>query len=236
MKKSFFYLICLTAVIFLTINCLGVKDQAPPEVAFIQNNLVISPNNDGVQDTLDFDLTFKEQSFIRYWKLEIYNDKKEAVKLFESDEKLDAQINKIIIPNKNIIIPRKLSWDGKDNSGKLCPDGTYTFKFFAMDNKKNVTKAEGDFGMIILDTDKPEVKSTLSDKIYSPDNDGNKEKMQIKINIIKEKVDNLFAAVTDAKKDQKDSKQTWSVDIIDEKGNVVKTYNFTEKGAHDIEW
>jgi len=236
MKKSFFYLICLTAVIFLAFNCLGVKDQAPPEVNFIQNNLVISPNNDGVQDTLDFDLTFKEQSFIRYWKLEIYNDKKEAVKLFESDEKFDTQYSKIIIPNKNIIIPRKLTWDGKDNSGKLCPDGTYTFKFFAMDNKKNVTKAEGDFGMIILDTDKPEVKSTLSGKIYSPNNDGNKDKMQIKINIIKEKVDNLFAAVTDAKKDQKDSKQTWSVDIIDEKGNVVKTYNFTEKGAHDIEW
>lgn len=236
MKKSFFYLFCSMAVIFLVINCLGVKDLSPPEVNFIQNNLVISPNNDGVQDTLDFDITFKEQSFIRYWKLEIYNDKKEVVKLFESDEKLDNQINKVILPNKNIIIPRKLTWDGKDNSGKILPDGTYTFKFFAMDNKKNLTKTEGDIGMIILDTEKPEAKSTLSDTIYSPNNDGNKDKMQIKINIIKEKVDNLFAAVTDVKKDQKDDKQTWNVDIIDEKGNVIKSYTFTEKGAHDIEW
>ncbi len=211
---------------FILISCLS--DKTPPEVNYIQHNAVISPNGDGVQDELIFDINIKDTADVKYWKLEIFNDKKEMVKIFTSGGTLEEAKQKLFFKKGNVEIPPQIRWDGKDNSGKLLPDGKYTFRFIAMDGEKNVTPDNMIIGTVIIKTDKPEVKAKIDDKLFSPNNDNNKDILYIDIDIIKAKVDNKVL--------DKDFKQIWTVDIINEKGEVVRSYQYTEKGQYKIGW
>jgi len=223
---KFIFLLLFIFLIF--IGCLN-KDIKAPEINYIQDNLFISPNGDGIQDEVVFELNIRDENYVKYWKLEIYNEAKEVVKSYSSGGDLEELKKKAVFKKGDVSVPSKISWDGKDEKGKIVKDGIYTFKFIAMDSKKNVTPDNTKIGTITLDTDKPEVKSEISDKIFSPNSDGNKDILYIDIDIIKAKADNK-------KPDEKVKKQMWYVDIINNKGEVVKRFEYDKKGKQKAEW
>lgn len=228
-----FLLLIISGALLFGCATFSQKDDSPPEVTFIQNYAYISPNSDGIQDELILDIGIKEKSSISYWKLEIFNEKGNSVKQFESDEKLSDQQKKFILPNKSINYPKRLTWNGKDDKGNIVPDGKYTYVFIAMDSKKNLSTKDKNTGIINVDTDKPEIKTEISDKIFSPNNDSSKDILKIKVNIIKAAVDNIIK-----KKDDKNvsKNQIWYVDILDEKDKLIKRFTYEEKGIKNIEW
>ncbi len=230
---KFILIISLITIIFgcATFN---QKDVNPPEVTFIQNNAYISPNGDNIQDSLVLDIGIKETNYISYWKLEVFDENGKSVKFFESDEKLLDQQKKLVLPNKSISVPKRIEWNGKDNNGSVVPDGEYKFVFIAMDNKKNISKKDSNTGIVYVDTDKPEVKTEVLDKIFSPNNDKNKDELKIKVNIIKSNVKDLFKKKDSDARDGE--KQIWYVDILDEKDQLIKRYTYDKKGEQEIDW
>ncbi len=212
-------------LLFLT-GCM--TDKIPPEINYIQHNAVISPNGDGVQDELVFDLSIKDTSDVKYWKLEIFNEKNEIVKVFTSGGTLEEALKKIFFKKGSVEIPEQIKWDGTDNNGKPLPDGKYGFRFVAMDGDKNVTPNDAVTGTVIIDTKKPEVKTTVGNKLFNPTNESDKNVLNIDINIIQANVKNK---VLDA-----DFRQIWYVDIINAKGDVVRRYQYTDKGEYKIAW
>ncbi len=235
MYKYFkFLFLIISGVLLFSCATFSQKDDSPPEVTFIQNYAYISPNGDGIQDELTLDVGIKDKSAISYWKLAIYDEKGNLIKQFESAEKLLDQQKKLVLPNKSISYPRRLTWNGKDEKGNIVPDGKYNYVFISMDNKKNLSSKDKNTGIINVDTDKPEIKTEISDKIFSPNNDSSKDILKIKVNIIKAATDNIIKKKDEAKSDG--TNQIWYIDILDEKDKLIKRYTYEEKGLKNIEW
>ncbi|HOJ63442.1 MAG TPA: FlgD immunoglobulin-like domain containing protein [Spirochaetota bacterium] len=250
---------------------IGLKDTTPPDITYTQKDYYISPNFDGVQDELVIDLDIRDDRYVMYWKLEIYDQDGKIVRTIESKEerketlKFKDFVKRYFAPKSGILIPKQVVWDGKDNSGNVVKDGKYTFKFFAMDDNKNINKDGSREGVIVVKTDKPQIDSKFEYTIFSPNNDGNKDTLIIDIDIIKQKIEtveidlsniydfetyeikkpectilikelNSIKNKTDLTSDLTNKKQIWYVDILDSNDNVVKRYSYTEKGKQKIEW
>jgi len=177
---------------------LGVKDTTPPQINYIQKEYYISPNFDGKQDEVIFDLNIKDDRYVMMWKLEIYNEKGDVVRTIASKEqrketmKFKDIMRKAFSPKSGIPIPKQIVWDGKDNTGNIVPDGKYSFKFFAMDDNKNINKEGTTPGTVIVDAEKPEITEQITNTIFSPNGDGSKDLLIIDIDIIKNKVGNII--------------------------------------------
>lgn len=243
---------------------IGVRDETPPEIDFIQNDIYASPNLDGIQDEIIIDLDIKDDRYVIFWKFELSNKSGKIVKIIESKEKrkegMKARdvIKKYFAPKSGIPIPKKVIWDGRDDHGDLVPDGTYTFKFYAMDDNKNIDENGSREGAIVIDTEKPQVKSNVSNKIFSPNDDGSKDMLIIDIEIVKEKIENTIEEIDvpekiklnkleipetiNSKSDNidikklSDKEQFWMVEILDSADNIIKSYKYNEKGKKRIEW
>ncbi|MBN2546637.1 MAG: OmpA family protein [Spirochaetes bacterium] len=228
----------------------GVKDKSPPEISYNQRNSYISPNLDGVQDELILDIDIKDERYIVLWKFEIYDENNNIVRTIEGkkprreSQKFKDIVKEYFSPKSGIPVPKQLIWDGRDNNGNLVKDGEYTFKLFAMDDNKNMNIEGTVKGIVNVDTEKPEIKSKITNDIFSPNNDGSKDKLIIDIDIIKQKINGIMIMVKNGntdkmdtvKNEELDKKQLWYIDIVDTKENVVRTYVFNEKGKKSIEW
>jgi flagellar hook assembly protein FlgD len=102
----------------------------------------ISPNNDGVQDSTSFGATVNQQS---NWTIAIKNASGTAVRTFTGTGTSLSQ-----------------AWDGKDTTGTIVPDGTYTYQLDATSTETGVT-ALTKTGTIIVDTTLPTASITAPD-------------------------------------------------------------------------
>ena len=97
-------------------------------LSWIQNvtasELYISPNGDGIKDSTQISAAFNQAA---NWTVTIKNCIGAAVRIYTGTGTSLSQV-----------------WDGKDESGQVVPDGTYTYRIDAMGG--NVT------GSVIVDT------------------------------------------------------------------------------------
>jgi len=73
------------------------------------------------------------------------------------------------------------------DKGNIVSDGEYSFKFYAMDDNKNINNEGTTSGKVIIDNDKPEITSSITNTVFSPNDDGNKDNLIIDIDIINKK-------------------------------------------------
>ncbi|MBP5449602.1 MAG: gliding motility-associated C-terminal domain-containing protein, partial [Spirochaetales bacterium] len=243
---------------------IGAKDETPPEISYIAKDYYISPNLDGVQDNLNVDITINDDRYVMYWKFEIYDRDGKTVRTIESKEqraetmKFTDVVKKYFKPKQGVPVPKTLIWDGRDNAGQVVEDGTYTYKFFAMDDNNNMDPKGSASGQIVIKTDKPLIEHKTQNVIFSPNNDGQKDSLIIDLDIIRDNVEPQFipleemnigeldiqpveiqtvnAQVKDQTADVNEKKQLWYVDILDNGGNVVKTFELDQKGKVRLEW
>ena len=125
-------------------------DTTPPDLTASASIDLFSPNGDGFKDETSFVLTYKDASPIGSWDLKIRDTSKRVVKTFSGTGS----------------VPFSLVWKGEDDSGKVLPDGAFTYIFTATDNVGN--KASTNERIIRIDNTPPTVALQASPTLFSP--------------------------------------------------------------------
>jgi len=120
-----------------------------------------SPNADGIKDTELFELGVPVTTGIERWTLAVNDDKGAARRTFSGGSNL----------------PPTLVFDGKDDSAKVLPEGTYRGKLAVTYVNGNNPTAESPPFTIDLTPPSASTSSDLS--IFSPDGDGIKDALTI---------------------------------------------------------
>jgi outer membrane protein OmpA-like peptidoglycan-associated protein/flagellar hook assembly protein FlgD len=206
---------------------LGVVDKNPPKIvaAFPASKwgpAYMSPNNDGIQDSLEIPVKITDQRFVVGWTLSIANDKGEVVrKISNKESRPESQgfkglMDRLTYVKKGVSVPDKLLWNGVTDAGQVAPDGAYSASIEAVDDNGN-RGSVGPFP-IVVDNAAPTVAiGVLEDPpIFSPDGDGNKDSLLIKVS----------GSVEDL----------WSAQIADASGKAVRTAKFENAAPSDWTW
>ncbi len=172
----------------------GSLDREPPVIEITPDYTCISPNYDGIQDEVMFDIEVNDSSRIKGWRLQITDERDMVVREFtvserEMEDSLTplSFLERFVTRKDALTVPGSILWDGTDATGKKLPDGRYRFYFYAWDARDNIAPVKS--GYIVIDTTSPEAALETESLIFSPNGDGNKESLVIKQKIVTSKED-----------------------------------------------
>lgn len=114
-------------------------DTSPPEVAVQVNPDLFSPNEDGVKDETTFVLDSKDASDIASWIVTVSKGGGLAERTFKGLGRP----------------PKSFPWDGKNDRGRISPDGVYQVVLKVTDEVGNTGRNPG--AKVTVDTAKPMV-------------------------------------------------------------------------------
>ncbi len=128
-------------------------DRTPPSatIALADANTIFSPDGDGNRDTFTFAFSGSEEDT---WNLVIRDSKK----------------NEKVVRRYAQLLPEALEWNGKDDQGRVVPDGDYEVYVFAVDRAGNsfATTSKS----VRVDTRRPTIALTPDKEAFSPNGDG----------------------------------------------------------------
>ena len=210
----------------------GLRDRTAPVIkaelpAPYRGTVHISPDSDGLQDSLDIPISISDERYISGWRLTVEdqsagkivrtigesNDRVEAIRGFDS---LGSAFG---YARKSVSVPSMLSWDGKDDSGAKVPDGSYTLSLRAWDDNGNQNLDYLSCLTVVVDSTKPlaSARSLEPTMILSPDGDRKKD--------------------TIAFRNTGSVESGWKIELFDSTGNVVRSREYTDRSAPaDFEW
>lgn len=208
---------------------LGVVDKTPPKIAdkypeTKYDAYYMSPNNDGVLDTIEIPITITDSRYVKSYSFKIYNEAGELVRTIVNKEALPESVSfsdffkRLIYVKKGIPIPQSLIWNGINDAGAVVPDGVYFYEIEAVDDNGN--KAVTERKKFIIDNTHPEitinVSADSSGLIFSPDGDGNKDILTVK--------------------QSGSSEDLWKLEVIDLSGTVIRTIEVKNSSPGNFVW
>ena len=175
------------------------RTLTPISIDFTKNSF--SPNSDGVEDGIEFLLNTEVTKGILEWNISVLN----------SDEQ------EIYYKDGTNTPPKKLYWNGEPDQIKAI-DGEYTVNYEVIYLKGNRPKVNSNKSFIV-DITAPQVLISVPDKLFSPDNDGENDKIEIKISA-KDNYNNF----------------TYEATILDPTGKVFKRLASNQKSDIIFVW
>lgn len=196
-------------------------DTGTTDVLFTASDRAFSPNNDKIKDVLTLSPQLKSKSVISYYEMRILDEEGNAVRTISDTKKA---------------LPASFQWNGTDDAGDRCADGTYTAQLFTRaDNGSENTVTTQPF---VLDTAYPEVTLSSPYLIFSPNGDSRKDTLPVTIKATTE--NRWICQVTDENGEvirsvASEKPELFIWDGTDENGNVVPdgTYAFSVETADD---
>jgi len=123
------------------------------------------------------------------WESGIYNAAGQKIKTFESQNGA----------------PRPISWDGKNDSGQVAPDGVYSFRMSATDKAQNSASAE--LTNVILDSREAGAFITTSVSAIAPAKNQTANMVNFSIRLL-----------------LSDGVDNWKLELKDETGSALRTF------------
>ena len=160
---------------------------SPNTLQKIEGAIYLSPNNDGIKDELSFPFHLNDTRYIKGYALEIFDRSGNLVRTIGNKEErpesfsFKDMFSRIFRSKSGIPVPESLRWDGTTEEGTVAEDGEYRFKVSAWDDNGN--KSVSPEYVLVIDTRVPEIRveeKAPLDLIFSPNDDGNKDTIQIK--------------------------------------------------------
>jgi outer membrane protein OmpA-like peptidoglycan-associated protein len=111
-----------------------------------------SPNGDTIMDTMGLVMSYGAQKPVSTWKVEILGSDNRSLKTFSGD---------------STNLPDTLSWDGKNDAGRIAEDGFYTARLSVVYGTGDKTGSAVS-SSFVLDNTPPTGTVTLSDALFSP--------------------------------------------------------------------
>ena len=154
--------------------------SVPPYTEDPQPVYYVSPNFDGIQDSLKISLNLQDTRLIKSYSLTIENENREIVRKIQNKEQRDENrgrdfFKNLFRPYKGIFVPSEIIWDCTSDSGEIVSDGLYSFYLTAADENDNISVSPRVY--FAVDTVYPQVDFIYEtdDLIFSPNQDGNKD-------------------------------------------------------------
>lgn len=183
----------------------------------------LSPNNDGVQDSLTFPVELNDTRYIKGYEFVVRNEAGVPVRTIGNKEERPQEItakvffDRLFSRKSGIPIPDSLRWDGLSDDGTPVEDGVYSFSLSAWDDNGN--RAETESYPLVVDNRPPEIELNEIpplEKIFSPNDDGNKDVLVI------EQAGSL--------------EERWQGSILNSTGRSVYSVNFRDAEPGTIQW
>ncbi|MCP4134419.1 MAG: OmpA family protein [bacterium] len=193
----------------------GELDRTAPETKIKTDKMYVSPNHDGTQDYVLFSPGVEDKSRIKGWQLLVLDSNNQVIKKFKMSERDTIEgltfkgfFKRLFQKKESMVVPDTIMWDGTDKSGKIVPDGQYSYSFNARDERDNIAAIKT--GILYVDNTPPKVALQSGENLFSPNGDNQKDLFVIAQNVQSSPADN------------------WKAGFKDSKGKVVKS--FTWKG------
>ena len=165
---------------------------APAESAIQVEKSGFSPAGATGQNSIDISLLYGNGDAIKSWKVELTGSAK-AQKTWTGDSKY---------------LPASLTWDGKNDSGTMAPEGTYTAKL-SIDYASKYQSVSDESKSFVLDITPPTGTIAMAPAQFTPTENGVQGPMTLTIN----------ASSALAHMD------SWSLDVLDPAGGLVKNWS-----------
>ena len=147
------------------------------------NIIYFSPNFDGAQDNVKLNMKIDDMSLIGDWKLKILNSGMQSVKTVKGIEARDISLDfamfwqKLWEKKESVKVPDSYVWDGTTDNGTIVEEGNYYIVLESMDEEKNTGYSATN--KMIVDLTPPSAALGISDNLFSPNGDGNKDTVVI---------------------------------------------------------
>ncbi|GMO34604.1 MAG: hypothetical protein Ta2F_10750 [Termitinemataceae bacterium] len=209
-KKLLFAALILCSAVFVLVSA-----DSNVKIAYI------SPNNDGVKDTLKMSFGINPgRGYLTEWQFCIEDGKGNLVRTISNKETRQTKINlkalKDVFTTKkeSVAVPSVLVWDGTTDSGGQAPDGHYfCYTRAVKDNGEETITSKIE---VVIDTVPPAItlaQPSITDKFFG---EGSKSALAIK--------------------ESGSEEDMWTASISDTVGNKVRTWEFQAKTPSDILW
>jgi flagellar hook assembly protein FlgD len=135
-----------------------------PYTLYPSSSTYLSPNNDGIQDTLTVPVSIKDKRYIEEWKFVVEDENKTAVRTILNKETRPAKMSfetiwkALTTPKRGVAVPQSVTWDGTLDSGETAPDGLYHYYVAASDDNGNYSESER--YLVVVDNTPPEIELT----------------------------------------------------------------------------
>ncbi|MFO7850492.1 MAG: FlgD immunoglobulin-like domain containing protein [Spirochaetia bacterium] len=194
------------------------QDTLPPDA-----QIYISPNNDGVQDVLEFPIDISERRYIQEFAFVVTDEEGNRVRTIRNKESrpeirtVGGFFRNLFASKEGVEIPDTIRWNGNTDEGETAPDGLYNFYIEAVDDNGNA--ATSDSYTVYVDTTPPKVdieEKPREERLFSPHEHSLKNTLPI---------------------DQKGSKERlWEGRIEDSSGKTVRTYRWENARPESFNW
>lgn len=183
--------------------------QAPPHSDNPRPEYYVSPNFDGIQDSLRISFRLQDTRLIKSYSFIIEDESGRIVRVIQNKEQRSENkgrdfFKNLFRPYKGIHIPSEIVWDCTSDSGEIVADGLYSFYFTASDENDNISVSPRTY--FVIDTVYPQVDFVYDedDLIFSPNQDGSKDFLtvtQISSEEVlwKTQIENNFIGIVDIK-------------------------------------
>ncbi len=223
-RKLLTTLILLLIIIPLSVYARGNKE--PPTISETSGPHYFNPSGGEGQNTATLEFQVKvyvksEEGYIPKSSITIVDSSGAAVKEVKEKGKRDIGFFASLFADyKQFEQKGTLTWDGKDLDGNIVEDGTYsvTLMVAAASNQEKVVDLGG---MFIVDKKDPETSVSLSETIFSPNNDDDQDTVAISQNL----KDTGGSPIAD-----------WTGTVKDSANTVRKTFSGTDKSPENLVW
>ena len=137
-----------------------INTQATP-IAVRATDAAISPNDDGEEDSTSYRLQVPVLAGVERWELAVRNAAGQAVRNYAGSTE----------------VPGAVTFDGRDDAGRLLPEGVYQARLELVYENGNRPSAESPEVLIDLTAPTATIKASL--EVFSPDGDGNRDTVTI---------------------------------------------------------
>lgn len=164
--------------LIMTVGLFAGGNQEVPEVPSVSSGTqYISPNGDGIQDSATLEFTAKvyvksDQGYIPEYGIQIFDEGGTLVHEEVETEPSDVNWFFALFRGYDLFeLQKEITWDGRDESDNLVPEGEYDVQLYVLDSSENRT--EVDLDDFIVDVTPPEAELTPpTDLLFSPNADG----------------------------------------------------------------
>jgi outer membrane protein OmpA-like peptidoglycan-associated protein/flagellar hook assembly protein FlgD len=181
----------------LTVALLGCQTAKPALVAPADSAIQVeksgfSPAGAAGQNTIEISVLFGNGDTIKSWKVELASSGA-AQKTWTGDAKY---------------LPASLTWDGKNDSGTMAPDGAYTAKL-SIDYASKYQSVSTESRSFVLDINPPTGTISLDPDQFTPSENGVQGPVTLTVN--------AHSALAHM--------DSWSLDVLDPAGGLVKNWS-----------